>query len=158
MISLIVAHDSNLLIGSHGRIPWNNPEDLKHFKETTMNHTVLMGRKTFESIGRPLPSRTNVVLTNNKEWNCPFPEVQIIHNLEAFLMPWKEKLETIFIIGGSEVYRQALPYANEIIVSLIPGLHQGDTFFPVYHDQFRLIAEQQKQTFLQQLYRRVNYV
>lgn len=124
MISLIVAMSQNRVIGRDGQIPWYLSEDLKRFKQITMGHSVIMGRKTFESIGKPLPGRENIVLTRDSHFH--HPDVKVIHNLEEVLSASDE----IFIIGGAEIYRQTYPRADKIYLTLIDDEFDGDAFFP----------------------------
>lgn len=126
MINLIVAVDKHLLIGNSTGMPWYIPEDLKYFRDVTKGKTIVMGRKTFESIGRPLPNRTNIVLTRNQ---AHIEGVTIIHNLETYLASLDDN-QDIFIIGGAEVYRQALPYVDRLYITHIDGEFSGDIFFP----------------------------
>ncbi|PKM86427.1 MAG: hypothetical protein CVU85_07930 [Firmicutes bacterium HGW-Firmicutes-10] len=128
MITIIVAIGNNYVIGKDGWMPWSIPEDLRHFKEKTLNHTVVMGRKTFEAIGRPLPRRKNLVVTRDPRWH--FEGVEIISDLEKFLHDNQGCTEEIFIAGGAQVYQAALPYADKLIISHIDTEIDGDTFFP----------------------------
>ena len=128
MISLIVAKAENNVIGSRNNLPWYLPADLRRFKELTTGHTVVMGRKTFESIlarlGTPLPNRRNVLLTRDI---TAAPEgVDVVHDIESV-----RSLEgTVFVIGGAEVYRQLLPYAEKLYVTEVKAQIDGDVYFP----------------------------
>jgi dihydrofolate reductase len=105
-------------------MPWHIPEDLKYFKRLTMGGTVVMGRKTFESIGKPLPGRTNVIVTRQRDYR---PEgTEIVHSLEEAV----RKYPDAFIIGGAEIYRQALPLADTLHITKIYASYRGDTRFP----------------------------
>ncbi len=128
MITIIVAIGKNFVIGKNGWMPWNIPEDLRQFKEKTLNHTVVMGRKTFEAIGRPLPKRKNIVVTRDPRWH--FDGVETIGDLEAFLQQCQSGDEEVFIAGGAQIYQTALPYADKLIISHIDTEIDGDTFFP----------------------------
>jgi dihydrofolate reductase len=124
MIKIIVAIARGGVIGAEGGMPWHIPEDLQYFKRTTTGHVVVMGRKTFESIGRPLPNRTNVVITRQKDYR---PEgVEVVHSMEEAA----KKYPDAFVIGGAEIYRQALPLAGELYITKINATYKGDTFFP----------------------------
>ena len=128
-IALIAAvAGKNLVIGKDGDLPWHFPADLKHFKATTVNHTVLMGRKTYQSIlnrlGKPLPGRRNIVLTRDR--NFRDERVTVIHDLSE--IPRTE--ETLFVIGGAEIYRQTLPLADQLYITHIEQEVPGDAFFP----------------------------
>lgn len=129
----IVAMTAERVIGHLGSMPWHLPEDLKHFRETTLHHPILMGRKTFDSIGRALPKRQNIVLTRNRDWKQHNTET--IHQIEdlAQLTLWKN---TIFIIGGAEIYRELLPVTESIIVTHIKRNYHGDTYFPAFKALF----------------------
>ena len=124
-VSIIVARSKNNLIGINNQLPWHHPTDLQHFKETTMNSTVLMGRKTFESLGKkPLPKRVNVVLTKQHEYNVN--GCVVINNLNKFIEESEDN--KIFIIGGSEIYYSALKdnLVDEIIISEIDEIYKID--------------------------------
>lgn len=126
MISLIVAMDKNRLIGDNNKLPWNLPLDLAYFKKVTMGSTIIMGRKTFESIGRPLPERQNVIITRNKDY---FKEgCQVCHSIEEALAFGIN--DEAFIIGGAEVYSKFLPYVDKLYITLIEENFTGDTYFP----------------------------
>jgi dihydrofolate reductase len=127
MKAIVVAMDKNRVIGRDGKIPWHLPNDLKHFRELTIGHVVIMGRKTFESIGKPLPGRVNVVLTRQK--NYALPGIVVHHSLEDALSVFADS-EKIFIIGGAEIYREALPLVNRLYVTLVMNEFVGDTYFP----------------------------
>ena len=124
-IHLIAAVAKNGVIGKDGRIPWNIPADLQHFRELTTGHTVIMGRHTYESIGRPLPDRQNIVVTSAID---DIAGCQIARSLpEALTMAEREE---IFIIGGAMLYAEALPLADRLDVTLGDAAPEGDTFFP----------------------------
>ncbi len=125
-ISLIVAVSQNGVIGANNKLPWRLPADLKHFKELTMGHPILMGRKTFESIGKPLPGRTNIVITRQKEFACF--GVMTAPSLEKAL-EMCGNAEEIFLIGGAEIFRQALPMADKIHLTVIHQDFAGDALF-----------------------------
>ncbi len=129
-LSIIVAHDRAGGIGKENALPWHLPADLKHFKETTYGHPILMGRKTFEAIGRPLPGRKNLVLSRRPTQNLPESVAQFT-SLEAALA-YTEQAHTkeLFIIGGGEIYRLALPLADRIYLTLVDTQSDADTFFP----------------------------
>ncbi|MDD5152807.1 MAG: dihydrofolate reductase [Candidatus Pacebacteria bacterium] len=126
ILSLIVAYDRNRVIGNDKKIPWHLPADFAYFKKTTMGHPVIMGRTTFESIGKPLPGRRNIILTRH-----PFPikGVEVFDSLEKALERLKDEQE-VFVIGGEQVYALALPLADKLYVTFIKGDFAGDKFFP----------------------------
>jgi dihydrofolate reductase len=125
---IIVARDKHSGIGIQNALPWHLPEDLSHFKKTTSGHAILMGRKTFESIGRPLPNRRNIVITRNPDWKAD--GIEICHSLEEAKALVKE--QTAYIIGGAEIYRQALDLANKMIITEIDQTFECDAFFPTF--------------------------
>jgi dihydrofolate reductase len=127
-ISYIVAMDIQQAIGLGNQLPWRLPADLAYFKKTTMNHTVLMGRKTYESIGKPLPNRTNVILTQNREYEAE--GCVIVHSIAEALD--LAKTEEVFIIGGAEVFQLFLPFAERLYITLIEHEFEADTFFPEF--------------------------
>lgn len=123
----------NRVIGFQNRIPWHFSEDFRWFKRTTLGHTLVMGRKTFESIGRPLPGRTTLVLSRGG-FACE--SVGIIGSLEE-IDPGQCPGD-VFICGGAEIYRQALPYCRDLFLTLVKQEVPGDAFFPEFEDRFRL--------------------
>lgn len=128
---IIAAHDPNLVIGKGGSLPWHYKEDLKFFKETTMGHTLLMGRVVFEELNeKPLPGRPAVVLSKSKSYDH-VPTFDTIAKALRFL---KDK-DCVFVIGGGEIYRQTLGLADELIITEIHQTYDGDTFFPEYRDK-----------------------
>ncbi|MCC8088401.1 MAG: dihydrofolate reductase [Rikenellaceae bacterium] len=127
MVSIIVAIARNGVIGSGNKLIWHIPEDLKRFKTITYGHPVIMGRKTFESIGRPLPGRTNVVVSRNPDFN---PEGCVtVDSLDKAIARFTPE-EEIFIIGGGEIYRQAMPIADKLYITEVLHDFEGDTYFP----------------------------
>lgn len=136
MISLIVATGENRVIGLNNKMPWHLPADLKYFKKITTGHAVVMGRKTYLSIGRPLPNRTNVILTRDKHFKVE--GCQVVYSIEEVLELSKQ--ENLFIIGGAEIYEQFLPYADKLYLTYIRKSFDGDTFFPELDDQWQLTS------------------
>lgn len=132
MISLIVAKAQNDVIGDSNKLPWYLPADLKRFKELTTGRKVVMGRKTFDSIirtlGRPLPNRTNIVITRNLNF-VAIPGVIVAHSLEEALNK-TNNLKEVFVIGGAQIYQQALPLADRIYLTEVKANITGDTYFP----------------------------
>lgn len=129
MISLIVAHDKNHVIGLNNEMPWHLPGDLAYFKKVTMGKPIIMGRNTFESIGRPLPGRQNIVITRNKQYQAAGTDV--VHSLEAALELVKDEPE-IMVIGGQQIFTEALPLAERLYITKIDHEFEGDTYFPTY--------------------------
>jgi dihydrofolate reductase len=127
-ISLIAAMAANRVIGHKGDIPWKIPGEQKMFKEITLGHTVIMGRKTYESLGRPLPGRTNIVITRQTDYQAP--GCIIAHELGSALTSCSSDENEAFICGGGQLYHQALPMADRIFLTVLPKEIPGDTYFP----------------------------
>ena len=127
MITLIVAMAENRIIGANNGMPWHLPEDLKRFRALTLGHPILMGRKTFEAIGRPLPGRDNVIISRNRDLKPS--GVLIFYALSEALEALSDAPQ-LFVIGGAEIYREALPFAERIELTLIHRSFEGDTEFP----------------------------
>ncbi len=137
MISLIVAAASNNAIGKEGQLLWHLPKDLKFFKNTTWGHPVIMGRKTFEAVNKPLPGRTNIVITSNREWQ--YPGVIVCGSLEESLQHARAThVSEIFIIGGGEIYRQSMDIADRVYLTRVHANLDGDTFFPDMDESWKL--------------------
>lgn len=127
-VILIAALANARVIGCNNTIPWHLPEDLKHFKEKTLHHVVVMGRKTYESIGqKPLPQRRNIVVTRQTQWKSP--GVEVVHNIPAALSLLQDEA-TLYILGGSSIYEASLPFADELCLTKIELTVVGDRFFP----------------------------
>lgn len=132
MLSIIVAAARNNAIGKNNQLLWHMPADLKFFKETTLGHPVVMGRKTFESVGKALPKRRNIVITRNKSFS---PEnVEVCHALDEAL-ELLDDTEENFIVGGSEIYKMSLPYCDKIYFTEIDADFEADTFFPSFNPE-----------------------
>ena len=129
-VTLVVAMGANGVIGLDGGLPWRLPEDLAHFKQLTMGHPMVMGRTTFESIGRPLPGRTTIVLTRDSYWSAD--GVEVAPSLEAALTRAKELDDEVFVVGGAQVYAQALAagLVDLMCVTRVAASPEGDTRFP----------------------------
>lgn len=142
-LALIVAVARNRVIGKGGKLPWHISEDLKRFKRLTTGHTVLMGRKTFESIGRPLPNRRNVVISST-----PQPGVETYRSVTEALEALKDE-EKIFVMGGGQLYACLLDSADELYLTLVDKDVEGDTFFPPYEHmlgtRFREAAREERE-------------
>ena len=123
-ISAIAAMADNRIIGKNNQLPWHLPADLKHFKALTTGHPILMGRKTFESIGRPLPNRVNIILTRNPNYTAT--GCIIVTSIEAALNAHNE----LFVIGGADVYRECLPHVQHLYLTIVHHHFDGDTYFP----------------------------
>ncbi|MGB8956760.1 MAG: dihydrofolate reductase [Tumebacillaceae bacterium] len=136
MISFIFAMDRNRVIGKGNQLPWHLPNDLKFFKETTRGHTVIMGRKTYESIGRPLPDRRNIVLTTRQGYDAPGCEV--VHAVEELELHTGEEQ---FVIGGAEIFKALLPVADRLYVTHIDAEFEGDAFYPeIDPDEWKAVS------------------
>ena len=142
LISLIVAASTNNAIGKHNQLPWHLPNDMKFFKNTTWAMPVLMGRKTFESLGKPLQGRLNIVITRQEGWT---PESTIIvHSLkEAVTTANEADYKEAFVIGGGEIFKEAMPLANKIYLTRVDADVEGDVFFPeINTGDWKLVSEQ----------------
>ena len=126
-ISLVVAASTNNVIGSDGGLPWHLPDDLRHFKRLTTGNPIVMGRRTFESIGRPLPDRRNIVMTRDPDYVAPGCDV-VSSVREA--LDLVEDADEVMIIGGGQVYRDFLPHADRIYLTRVQADVEGDTYFP----------------------------
>jgi dihydrofolate reductase len=129
-ISLIVAASANNAIGRNNQLLWHLPKDLNFFKNTTWGMVVIMGRKTFESVNKPLPGRTNIVITSNPAWKAE--NVWVVSNLpDAIAQAKRTNCKEIFIIGGGEIYKQSMTLADKLYMTRVHAQIEGDTFFPV---------------------------
>jgi dihydrofolate reductase len=138
-ISMIVAMAVNRVIGKEGNIPWKIPGEQKLFKQITLGHCILMGRKTYESIQRPLPQRTNIVITRQRAYHAP--GCLIVGSLPEALQACPADEEEVFICGGGQLYHEALPQTDRIYLSILPRMVEGDTFFPEWPaDEFSLTS------------------
>ena len=129
MLSIIVAIAKNNVIGKDNKLIWHIPEDLKRFKKLTTNHTIIMGRKTFESLGRILPNRKHVILCNDAKLNIEDENVEVIDNI-SLLDKYINSNEENFVIGGATIYKLLMPYANKMYVTQINQEFDGDVYFP----------------------------
>lgn len=132
----IAAMSLNRVIGAGGRIPWHLPEDFRWFKKMTVGQVVVMGRKTFESIGRPLPDRTTIVLSKS---GFQHPQVRTVTDLGEIDL--EKETRSVFICGGAEVYAQALPTCSDLYLTLVKRLVEGNVFFPAFEEHF-VVSEQ----------------
>ncbi|QEM09443.1 dihydrofolate reductase [Mucilaginibacter rubeus] len=126
ILSIIVAIAKNHAIGKDNKLLWYLPNDLKHFKDVTSGHTVIMGRKTFDSVGKPLPKRRNIVVTRQA---ISIEGCEVVPSIEAAIELCKTE-EEVFVVGGAEIYRQSIPLTNRIYLTIIDQDFEGDTFFP----------------------------
>ncbi|MFT2009553.1 dihydrofolate reductase [Pontibacter sp. 13R65] len=128
MIAIVVAADEQQVIGKDNKLIWHLPADLRHFKTITMGHPILMGRKTYESIGKPLPGRTSIIITTQPDYKAE--GCVVVHSVQEAIDKAREIDETICIIGGAEIYRQALSYTDTIYLTRVHHHFEGDTYFP----------------------------
>ena len=141
MISIIVAVGKNNAIGRNNQLLWNIPEDMAHFKKITTGHTVIMGEKTYQSIGRPLPNRKNIVVTLDKNFQAPGCEVRF--DLDEVLREYKNSDEEVFVIGGGIIYKLSLPMADKLYLTVVDDAPtDADTFFPDYSEFKTVVAEE----------------
>lgn len=129
MLSIIVAKAKNNIIGKDNKLIWELPNDLKRFKELTEGHVIIMGRKTFESLGTILPNRKHVVFTNNRAYRVDDPNVEVVHSMLEIKSYIDDKKEN-FVIGGAMIYALTMPYVNKMYITEINAELEGDTFFP----------------------------
>jgi dihydrofolate reductase len=129
-LTLVAAYADNRVIGDHGTIPWRIPEDFAHFKATTMGGTLVMGRATYDSIGRPLPGRTTIVVTRNVEWSAD--GVLVAHSLDEALALAAEQPGETYVVGGTQVYEQALPLATHQVLTEVHQAPEGDASYPEF--------------------------
>lgn len=141
-ISIIVAVSQNNVIGINNKLPWHLPADMKYFKNITTGHPVIMGRTTFESLGKALPHRKNIVITRQENYEAP--ECTVVNNLKsAFEVAEKENNAECFVIGGADIIRQAIVWADKIYLTRISHEFDGDTFLPpLNEDDWYMVSEE----------------
>ncbi|AJA48267.1 dihydrofolate reductase [Clostridium pasteurianum DSM 525 = ATCC 6013] len=144
MLTIIAAVAKNNVIGKDNKLLWNLPEDLKRFKEITKGHTIIMGRKTFESLPKILPDRHHIVITRNKTFKVEDDRVTVINSIEK-LMNLIKKDEEYFVIGGADIYNQLLPYAEKMYITVLDYEFDGDAFFPVIDSKLWRAIDSDKQ-------------
>ncbi len=144
-ISIIAAIGKNRELGKNNKLLWHIPGDLPHFKKLTLGHPIIMGRKTFESIGRPLPNRTNIVVTRDSSYEVE--GVVVVHSIEKAIEEAKKKdKEEIFVIGGGQIYEQALPFADRLYLTIVDAQAEADTYFPDYSEFKKIISEEKNES------------
>ena len=129
-MTLIAAYADNRVIGDHGHIPWHIPEDFAHFKATTMGGVLVMGRATYDSIGRPLPGRTTIVVTRNPDWSAG--GVLVAHSLDDALALGAKQGVEVYVAGGTQIYEQALPRATHQVLTEVHRTVPGDAHYPEF--------------------------
>lgn len=159
-ISIIAAIGENRELGKRGKLLWQIPEDMKRFRMLTEGHVVIMGRKTFESLPKkfkPLPNRVNIIITRDKNFSVPVNstsinhvnKVNICYSLEEALKNSKFEIRNsklpneVFIVGGGQIYQQAIKYADKLYLTLVKGKYEADTFFPEYKEFKKIVAKKQ---------------
>ena len=143
MLKILVAFDENRVIGKNNALIWHLPADLKRFKALTTGHVIIMGRKTFESIGRPLPNRTTIVISRQQDLNIE--GVILAHSVEEAILKAKSiSRDDIFIVGGAEIYQLSLPLADQILVTQLHDIFEGDAFFPEISPAIWEVTEQER--------------
>ena len=141
ILVMIAAAGENNALGRDNDLIWHLPDDFKRFKRITTGHTIIMGRKTFESFPKPLPNRFHIIITRNREYQVNHPECKVVHDLEEALNMVSEE-DRAFIIGGGEIYKQALPHTDRIELTRVHANLEADTFFPdIDPDQWELLEE-----------------
>ncbi len=154
MISLIVAYSKkNKVIGKNNQIPWHIKEDFLHFKNYTINKTIIMGEQTFYSIGKPLPNRKTIVATT-QDFQYLHEDVSITHDLFQTLKQYQHSKEELVVCGGATIYKLALPYVDKLIISEVKKEYDGDAFFPDFEKDFILESEEEKNEFIIKIYKR----
>jgi dihydrofolate reductase len=141
-ISLVAAIGKNNVLGKDNKLIWHIPEDMNRFKTLTSGFPIIMGRKTFESIGRPLPNRTNIVISRDPKQIHP-DAIMASSIVDAFEKALTLHSKEIFVIGGSQIYHESMPYADRIYLTIINASPEGDTFFPDYSN-FKKVVEERK--------------
>lgn len=146
MITLIWCEDKDTGIGINNSIPWHIKEDLEFFKKTTLNHPIIMGRKTFESIGKPLKNRKNIIITRNKNYKVEDSSVEIYNNVNEVLKRYNN--QDVFVIGGKQIYLLFNNHADKLLVSRLPNSYNCDTFMNDFnYSSFYIINIQEKEEF-----------
>lgn len=142
MLSIIVAVANNQVIGKDNQLIWHLPEDLKRFKTLTTGHTIIMGRKTFESLGRILPNRKHIILCNDAKLQIEDENVEILEDI-SMLKPYIDSQEEHFIIGGATIYRLLMPYATKMYITHIHQEFEGDVYFPeIKQEEWKIVAKE----------------
>jgi len=139
LLSMIVAAAENGVIGKDGKMPWRLPAESAYFRQTTLGHPVITGRKNYEAMGRPLPDRLNVVITSQSDYKVP-NEVEVVHSLEeALSLPQVKGAKEAFVIGGQQIYEAAMPRTDKLYVTIVHALIDGDTFFSYDQAKWKVI-------------------
>lgn len=142
MISLMVAHDLNRVIGQGNQLPWHIPEDLAYFKKHTVGKGIVMGRNTFESIGKPLPKRRNIVVSRQQD--LKIEGVHVVHSIEDAVKMAEEVHQEVMVIGGEQIFKSVLSIADRLYITFIRNEFEGDTYFPLYGEEWNLTSESEQ--------------
>ncbi|MEF9961840.1 MAG: dihydrofolate reductase [Erysipelotrichaceae bacterium] len=153
---MVVAIDQNGLIGSKGKMPWLNKEDLKWFKQITIHKKILMGRVTYENLGKPLMDRELIILSKNEAYEVDQTVGWVCHQPALFLPIWAKQNEPYMLCGGKAIYELGLPYTQEIYLSLMEGTYQGDTYLNLDLSHFKLISSENRTGFQLFHYQRID--
>lgn len=140
-INIIAAVSENRVIGKDGKLPWHISADMKRFRELTTGYPIIMGRKTFEGIGRALPDRPNIVITHDEQFEAP--GCVICHSLEEAIRAAEESSDKVFIIGGEQIFEQALDVADRLYLTVVAGEFEGDAFFPDYSNFQKVVSKEE---------------
>ena len=146
-VSIIAAIGKNRELGKNNRLLWHIPEDMKRFRKLTQGHAVIMGRKTFESIGKPLPNRTNIIITRDKSFQAP--NCKIYHSFDDVIKAINSgeiNGGEVFVIGGGQIYNQALPHTSTLYLTIVEGTYEADTFFPDYSVFSKTIQKERRES------------
>ncbi len=155
MISLIVAYSkNNKVIGKNNQIPWHISEDFKHFKAYTLNKTILMGKNTYLSIGKPLKDRKTIVCVNDNSLNVVHEDVTMASDLFEVLKKYQNRPEELVVCGGAMIYKLSLPYVDKLVISELKTQYEGDAYFPDFEDDFELVNTDERQEFIIKTYLR----
>lgn len=142
MLSIIVAFNENYVIGNQNKLIWHISNDLKRFKKITTGKTIVMGRKTFESLPGVLPGRKHIVITENREYTAANDMVTVVNDIKE-IFKYEDSSEEFFIIGGGEIYKQLLPYCKRLYLTKIVSTQEGDTYFPKFDiNKYRVVEEE----------------
>jgi len=157
-IIIIAAIAKNRVIGrANGEMPWHIKEEFQHFKQITFSSTIVMGRKTFETLGKPLKGRENIIITGNKDFKVDFEETKLFHSLDESINYCKSKnYDKVFVIGGGKIYTQALPLADEMILSFMKFEAEGEVIFPeIKAETWQLVSAEDREQFEVRRYVRI---
>lgn len=142
MLVIIAAAGENNGLGKENSLVWHLPDDFKRFKQLTTGHKIIMGRKTFESFPKPLPNRTHIIISRDIDYKVPYPECSIVHSIADAIKMADKELPT-YIIGGGEIYRQSMPYADKIELTRVHEAFDADTYFPKIDENEWLLVQKE---------------